>query len=142
MVETKCLSENPLDVLGDSFWNKHFRYFFFVKYFFSVFIDFLQDHMKSPELSVLIAGLYMIGLNTEFLGIYTAYGLCEPYFPNYIANLTDFLKLNYSFSRYTHYFYPLVFIGNLKSCPVLMTFICAFFSFYDFSLILIDVLII
>ncbi|OMJ76896.1 hypothetical protein SteCoe_23633 [Stentor coeruleus] len=141
MVETKGLHESPLDMWGDSFWKKHFRYFFFIKYILSVFIDFLQDHMKSPELSVLIAGLYMIGLNTELLGIYTANGLCEPYFPNYIAGLPDYLKLNYSFSKYSHYFYPLVFIGNLKSCPVLMTFICASFSFYDFSLVLIDVFI-
>ena len=82
----------------------------------------------------------MIGLNTQWLGIYSAYALCSPFFPGFLGDVPAMFLLDSSFSIYSHYFYPLVFLGNLKKTPFFITFVCAFFSFYDFTLLLIDVI--
>ena len=131
----------PFNSQGDRFWKSHFKCLYFIKFFISVFIDFLEDSMKISELSILIAGLYMVGLNAEFLGVYQAYALCIPDFPNYISNIPSILSLETSFPKYSHYFYPLIFIGNLKSCPYFLTLFCFCFSVYDLILLSIDVIV-
>ena len=115
------------------------KIFGFIGYFFSKFIDMLKDKMKSPELSTAIAGIYLFGLNTSYLGIYQAYALCQPAYPNYI-NVPNYLLIESEFSYYSHHFYPLTFIGNLEETPFFITIICASYCYYDFILILIDVI--
>lgn len=130
---------NPLNSMGEEFWKKHFKVFGFIKIFFSMFIDFLEDKMKSPELAMIMAGYYLIGINTKLLGIYQAMALCQPLYPN-SHRVSDFLLLEKSsFSMYSHYYYPLLFIGNLNRSPYYLSLVCAIFSMYDFILNLIDV---
>lgn len=128
----------PLNYWGESFWRRHLYVFGFIKYFFCQFIDFLEDKMHIPELSVAIAGIYLISLNVNLLGIYKTFALCQPHYPDYI-NVPGYLLIENKFSLYSHHLYPLVFIGNLRSVPFFITLSCAFYCFYDFSLIAVDV---
>ena len=130
---------NPFDAWGNGFWKRHLKCFKYIKYLLSVFIDFLEEQMKLPELSILIGAIYMIGLNTQLLGIYEAYAICSPIFPHYLSNIPAAFSLNSAFPKYSHLFYPLIFIGNLKSSPYLISLLCSIFSIYDFSLLVIDV---
>ena len=130
----------PLNHLKEFFWTQHFKQFAFIGYFLSQFVDLLKDQMKSPELSVSIAGLYIIGLNISNLGIYKAFALCQHQYPDYMY-VPDALLLVSPFSVYSHHFYPLTFIGNLQKSPYFITVICALYCYYDFILILIDVFI-
>jgi hypothetical protein len=127
-----------LNYWGESFWPRHLGFFGFIKFFFTHLIDFLEDKMHSPELSILIAGLYLLGLSSSLLGLYQAFGYCEPFFIDYYS-VPDFLLFASDISIYSHYFYPLVFVGNLKRAPFFITFVCACFCLYDFVLILVDV---
>lgn len=129
----------PLNSWGETFWQRHLGFFGFLKYFFSKFIDFLEDKMYNSELSIAIAGIYLINLNTNLMGIYKAFAICQPLYPNQL-NIPTFLLCDSNFSKYSHHFFPLVFIGNLKSVPFFITLTCAFFCFYDFILIAIDVI--
>ena len=129
----------PFNYWGDSFWGRHFKVFGFIKLFFSQFIDFLQDKMHSPELSAFIAGFYLINLNSELLGIYNAFSMCAALCPNCIE-VPEYLMLESKFSRYSHHFYSLVFIGNLRKCPYFITILCALYCIYDLILVSVDVI--
>jgi hypothetical protein len=131
---------NPLNSKGERFWKSHFKCLYFLKYFVTDYIDFLEEKMKSPELSILIASLFSVGITTHSLGLYTTESLCIPYFPDYIPGIPSLFLLDSSFSIYSHYFYPILLIGNLKSTPLPVTILCAVYSAYDFTLHLIDVI--
>ena len=96
--------------------------------------------MKIPELDLMLLGFYMIGINTQLLGVYEGFAICEPLALNYLKVPSFFMIQNNTFYKFSHLFYPLLFIGNLKTCPVFITFICIFYCFYDFSLVLVDVI--
>ena len=127
-----------LDIWGNSFWRRHLKIFGFIKYFCSQFIDFLSDQMHSPELSVMLSGIYIIGLNANLLGLYSAIAICQPLFPYYLKVPNELLLIS-KFSLYSHHFYPLLFVGNLKKSPLIITVVCALYAGYDFILLLVDV---
>lgn len=129
----------PFSSLGKSFWRNHFKCFAFLHWFISTIIDFVEEKMRFPALSMAIAGNYIFGLNSYLLGIYESRSMCEPLFPHYIT-IPQFLLMENSFSKYSHYFYPLVFLGNLNKTPFAMSLICATYCFYDFILVLVDVI--
>ena len=133
---------DPLNSMCENFWSDHFKVFGFVRLFITVFIDFIEDKMKSPELSMVIAGYYLIGLNSQLLGIFEAQGMCQPLYPNHIS-VPEYLLLDKNiFSKYSHYFYPLVFLGNLNRASFFLTLFCACYCWYDFVLDIVDVFII
>ena len=129
----------PLDAWGQSFWSRHFKVFGFINIVFSQFIDFLQDKMHSSELSIAIAGIYILNLNSELLGVYQAYSICRAQCQNCV-DVPRYLLFETLFSRYSHHFFPLVFIGNLKKSSYFITVICAFYCFYDTILVSVDVI--
>jgi hypothetical protein len=130
---------NPVNAWGESFWERHFKVFGFIKYVISIFLDFVEDKMRSPELSALLAGYYLLSVNTALLGIYRATAFCEPFFPDYLS-VPDYLMITKSpFSVYSHFFYPLIFIGNLERSPFFIVLTCAAYCTYDFMLAFVDV---
>ncbi len=132
---------NPKEFLnyeGEKFWNNHFKVFAPLRFLFPPLIDFVEDKMHCIELAAFIAGSYMINLNSNLLGIYTTFSMCEVYHPGAV-DLPEFLKIRNPLSIYSHHFYFLVFLGNLKRSPYYITLICGLFCLYDFVLILSDV---
>lgn len=130
---------NYVNYQGDDFWPDHFRDFKVLRFFISAIIDFLKEKMHSPELSIFIAGIYMLGLNVRLMGIYNTYALCEP-FLSVDFEVPDFLMIENSFSKYVSHFYFLCFIGNLKNTNFVITSVCALFGFYQFTLMFVDVI--
>lgn len=128
-----------LNYQGEDFWPDHFRDFKVLRFFISAFIDFLKEKMHSPELSIFIAGIYMLGLNVRLMGIYSTYALCQP-FLSVDFEVPTFLMIENSFSKYISHFYFLCFIGNLKNTNFVITSLCAFFGFYQFALMFVDVI--
>ena len=131
---------SPFNSWGESFWTRHFKCFKFLRLICAMLMDLLEEKMIFPALSMYIIGYYYIDLNTELLVIYEAQAICQPLYPNYL-NVPDFLLLGKSkFSRYSHYFYPLILIGNIKKTSFFITLLCAAYCVYDFILVFIDVL--
>jgi hypothetical protein len=128
----------PFNCEGEKFWIRHFKIFAVIRFLFPPLIDFIHDKMHCVELAIIIAGSYMLNLNSNMLGIYSTFSMCEIYrFGD--VDLPDFLRIKNPFSVYSHHFYFLVFLGNLRSSPYFITLISALFCFYDFILILCDV---
>lgn len=128
-----------LNFEGEKFWFTHFKYFEIAKFFFTALIDFVEDKMYSVELVILISGNYITNLNTILLGMYEAFSICEVIHPSQLT-VPSFLKMINPVSVYIHHFYFLVFLGNLQKSPFWVTLVSALFCFYDFTLVLVDVL--
>lgn len=131
--------KKPLNCEGERFWSNHFKVFAVLKFWFPPLVDFVEDKMHCVELAAIISGSYMINLNSNLLGIYSTFSMCEKYFPDGF-DAPDALKITNKFSIYSHHFYFLVFLGNLKSSPFYITILSALFCIYDFILILVDVM--
>jgi hypothetical protein len=121
------------------FWPDHFRDVKVLRFIVSSFIDFLKEKMHSGELSIFISGIYMLGLNARLMGIYSSYALCENFLS--IRNeYPSFLLIENKFSRYIGHYYFLSFIGNLTNTPYYLKCCCALFGYYQFILMLVDVI--
>jgi hypothetical protein len=124
---------------GNEFWADHFRDVRVLRFIVSSFIDFLKEKMHSGELSIFIAGIYMLGLNVRLMGIYSSYALCEPYLKSH-QSTPEMFMLNNVFSKYVSHYYFLSFIGNLKNTPYYLKVCCAMFGYYQFILMFTDVI--
>ena len=96
--------------------------------------------MIFPALSMYILGYYYIDLNSEFLLLYDVQAMCQPMNPNHVS-VPDYLLIEKNtMSKYSHYFYPLVLLGNIKKTPFFITLLCATYCVYDFILVFVDVM--
>ena len=87
-----------------------------------------------------ILGYYYIDLNSEFLLLYDVQAMCQPMNPNHVS-VPDYLLIEKNtMSKYSHYFYPLVLLGNIKKTPFFITLLCATYCVYDFILVFVDVM--
>ena len=121
------------------FWPDHFRDIKVLRFIISSFIDFLKEKMHSGELSIFISGIYMLGLNARLMGIYSSYALCE----SHLSSSTDypsFIMIDNKFSLYIGHYYFLSYLGNLLNTPYYLTCCCALFGYYQFALMLVDVI--
>ena len=130
---------NPLNSWGETFWKRHLKVFGFIQYFITIFLDLLEDKMRSPDLGMILAGYYLTGANIALLGIYQSYAFCQNSYPNQFNAPTYLLMDKSLISKYSHYFYPLVFIGNIDRSPFFLAIVSALFCAYDFVLVLVDV---
>ena len=135
-------SVNPLKSYGDSFWKRHLKCFFFLKYITVYVLDFFSEKHKFHELILYLSGLYISGINSEIIGSYSVVAGCDYLYPViYIQNndYPNYLKINNDLSVYMHYFFPLLFIGNYRKAPVTITGLCAILNAYDMILRIYDV---
>lgn len=126
--------------MGKKFWRAHFKCFAFIEALIVGVIDLLEEKMRFPELSIIMTGYFLLGLDAELQGSYEANSLCQSYLPEYIEVPQFFLEKSNVFFRYSRTFYPIFFIGNLEKTPFLLAVVCMGYCCYDFSLVLTDVI--
>ena len=141
-MEDKVL--DPLNSWGKDFWKRHLKCLFWMKYLTVYLIDLLTNQFKFKDLTFGLIGFYLFGLDTERLGIYAVYGGCKEIY--YVSSIqeesigsSDPLSLLGDLSIYLHSFVPLMFAGNHKKAPYVISLAFGLFYLYDSVIRIIDV---
>ncbi|CAG9326418.1 unnamed protein product [Blepharisma stoltei] len=130
--------QDLLNSWGKDFWKRHFGVFNFLRWCFFKSIDMIDDKFRNPELTMILAGIFLHNINLNALGSVTLGEICYQYQEELANQLPAALSLRNPFSMYVNWFYILFFVGNLKSSPFALTVICALFHTYDTIIRLID----
>ncbi|CAG9326419.1 unnamed protein product [Blepharisma stoltei] len=130
--------QDLLNSWGEDFWKRHFGVFNFLRWCFFKSIDMLDDKFRNPELTMILAGIFLININLNVLGSVSLGELCYEYQEELVSQMPAALSLRNPFSMYVNWFYILYFVGNLKSSPFALTVICASAHAYDTIIKLID----
>ncbi|CAG9326422.1 unnamed protein product [Blepharisma stoltei] len=69
----------PLNSWGDSFWKRHLKCLWWLKYIVFYSFDLIEDKLKIPELSIILGVTYILDVNTQILGLYSFGDYCYGY---------------------------------------------------------------
>ncbi|CAG9326424.1 unnamed protein product [Blepharisma stoltei] len=127
-----------LNSWGEGFWKRHLKAFAFIRLLMFYVLDMLEDKFIIPELSMTIGALYILDLNTKILGTYELQAICYHLNEDKKKNIPWVFNVDSSFSKYSHWFYFFIFVGNIRSSPYIISLLCALYSTYDTILKLID----
>ncbi|CAG9326420.1 unnamed protein product [Blepharisma stoltei] len=70
------MNVEPLNSWGDSFWKRHLKYLWWLKYVVFYSLDLIEDKFKIPELSIILGATYILEVNIKILGLYSFGDYC------------------------------------------------------------------